>query len=151
MPEQTQFRALDTHNAMTRHYVEQAARYADLKTDAQTWTSTSATGSCAYVFVYLNVDLSMTFANGVSLSFDGKGMVVGLGATGAMGGQVVLNVDPNTLRGASGITFQASSIGVGVGGFQVTFYKDHGYIGHAEFVGAGVQLGTPGGGWGEFK
>mgnify|MGYP006140594825 CR=1 FL=1 len=43
------------------------------------------------------------------------------------------------------------SIGIVAGGFQVTWFRDGTYIGHGEFYGMGVQLGTPGGGWGSFS
>ncbi|NML17610.1 hypothetical protein [Azohydromonas caseinilytica] len=151
MSQEIVMRAEETHKAITRHYAEMGARYADLDVSAQTWTTSSASGACAYVFIYLQVDLNLNFPDGLSLTFNGKGLVAGLGATGTLGGQASFNVDPHTLKNAEGITFQAAGIGIGVGGFQVTFFKDNTYIGHAEFYGAGVQLGTPGGGWGTFS
>jgi hypothetical protein len=151
MSEEIKMRAEETHKAITRHYVEMAKRYADLDVDAASWTTDKATGACAYVFVYLYVDCTLSFPGGPTLKFHGDGMVAGLGATGSLGGQATFNVNPNTLKGASGITFEATSAGVVGGGFQVTWYKDGTYIGHAEFYGLGVQLGTPGGGWGSFS
>ena len=76
---------------------------------------------------------------------------MGLGATGSLAGSASFNVSPSSLKGASGITFEAAGIGVGIGGFQVTWYQNNRFIGHGEFAGAGVQLGTPGGGWGDFS
>ncbi|WIO74058.1 hypothetical protein QP938_12240 [Porticoccaceae bacterium LTM1] len=151
MNQDVTMRSKDTHNAITRHYVEMAERYADLKVDAASWTTDKASGSCAYVFAYLQVDCNLSFPGGPNLTFNGKGMVVGLGATGSLGGQATFNVDPNTLKGASGISFEATSVGVVGGGFQVTWFKNGKYIGHGEFYGLGVQLGTPGGGWGSFS
>jgi len=147
----TPMRAEETHKAITNYYAEMGRRYANLSASAPSYTTQSASGAAAYVFVYLNVDCTLNLPGGLSLSFSGKGMVVGLGATGSLGGQATFNVDPATLKGASGITFEAAGIGIGIGGFQVTWYKDHKYIGHGEFYGAGVQLGTPGGGWGSFS
>lgn len=144
-------RAKETHEALTRHFVDMAERHSKLAVDGQSWTTSTASGSAAYVFVYLNVDCYLSFPGGLNLTFNGKGLVVGLGATGTLGGQATFNVDPSTLKGASGITFEAWGLSVGAGGFQVTFYKDHTYIGHAEFYGVGVSLGTPGGGWGTFS
>lgn len=149
--QETPMRAEETFKAITQHYADIAANHAGLSVDAQSWTSTQASGAAAYIFVYLYVTCSFTFSDGTKLSFDGKGIAVGLGATGSLGGQGVFNVDPKTLKGASGITFQAFALGIGAGGFQVTFYKDNSFIGHAEFYGAGVTLGTPGGGWGSFS
>ncbi len=149
---QTQpMRAQETHQALTRHFAELGERYAGLATDASSWTTSEASGSAAYVFAYLQVDCNLSFPGGPVLKFNGKGMVVGLGATGSLGGQATFNVDPNTLRGASGITFEAMGLSIVGGGFQVTWYKDNKYIGHGEFYGLGVSLGTPGGGWGSFS
>ncbi|MCD9189611.1 MAG: hypothetical protein LUM44_24620 [Pyrinomonadaceae bacterium] len=148
---ETPMRAEDTFKAITQYYVDVAAQNANLSVNSQTWTSSSASGSAAYVFFYLQVGCYFKFSDGTGLTFDGKGMVVGLGATGSLGGQGVFNVDPKSLKGASGITFQAFALGAGAGGFQVTFFKDNTFIGHAEFYGAGVTLGTPGGGWGSFS
>jgi hypothetical protein len=143
-------RAEETHKAITRHYAEMAARYADLKVDAPVWTTDKADGACEYVFGYLRVDCHLHFPSGLKLSFEGNGLVIGLGGTGALAGQASFNVDPETLKGMSGITFQATSAGVIGGGFQVTWFHNNKYIGHGEFIGLGVQLGTPGGGWGSF-
>lgn len=144
-------RAEETHKALMNHYADMGQRYASLSADAQSWTTTSASGSAAYVFVYLQVGCTLNFADGLTLNFDGKGMVAGLGATGSLGGQATFNVDPHSLKGASGITFEAAGIGIVGGGFQVTWFRDGTYIGHGEFYGLGVQLGTPGGGWGSFS
>lgn len=144
-------RSGETHKALMQHYAEMGQRYAGLSADAPSWSTSSASGSAAYVFVYLQVDCILKFPDGLSLTFAGKGMVAGLGATGSLGGQATFNVDPHTLKGASGITFEAASIGVVAGGFQVTWFRDGTYIGHGEFYGLGVQLGTPGGGWGSFS
>ncbi len=145
-------RAKSGHAALQHHFATLAAANQALTADTDTsYSTTSATGSCAYVFVYLQVDCLMKFADGTNLQFNGKGMVAGLGATGSLGGSCTFNMPPSSLIGASGITFEASSIGIVAGGFQVTWYKDHRYIGHGEFVGVGVQLGTPGGGWGSFS
>ena len=76
--------------------------------------------------------------------------MLGLGATGSLTGKASFNVDPNTLKGASGISFEAAGLSIGGGGFQITWYKNNKYIGHGEYAGAGVQLGTPGGGTGSF-
>ena len=148
---QTQMHAKETHQMLTAHFAEMGKRYADLKADAPSWTTDTASGSAAYVFVYLQVDCNLSFPGGPDLTFHGKGMVVGLGATGSLGGQASFNVDPKTLKGASGITFEAMGLSIGAGGFQVTWYKDNKYIGHGEFYGLGVSLGTPGGGWGSFS
>lgn len=144
-------RVEETHKAITGHYADLGKRYASLNVDAPSWTTSSAIGSAAYVFVYLQVSCTLTFPGGPTLTFLGKGGVVGLGATGSLGGQATFNVDPNTLKGASGITFEAFGLSVGGGGFQVTWYKDHSYIGHGEFYGLGISLGTPGGGTGSFS
>jgi len=144
-------RAEETHDALTAHFVEMAERYSNLSVGAKKWTTKDADGSAAYVFFYLNVECNLSFSGDVNLHFSGKGMVVGLGATGSLEGQATFNVDPKTLKDASGITFEACSLGVGIGGFQVTWYQHHKYIGHGEFYGLGVQLGTPGGGWGSFS
>lgn len=151
MESQTIFQAEATHKAKQRHLVETAKLHANLQLDAQSYTTTVASGSCAFVFLYLQCDCYLTFSDGFKLTFNGKGIVAGLGATGSMAGQASFNVDPHTLKGASGISFEAAAIGVGVAGFQVTWYKDNQYIGHGEFAGAGAQLGTPGGGWGSFS
>jgi hypothetical protein len=140
-----------THKAITKQLADMSKLNADLDVDAQSWSTSSASGSAAYVFVYLQVDCNLTFPSGLKLTFNGKGLVVGLGATGSLAGSATFNVDPATLRGASGITFQAFALSPIVGGFQVTWYKDDHYIGHAEFFGLGVSLGTPGGGWGSFS
>jgi hypothetical protein len=147
-PERT---SLDTHKTITAHLVDMAERYKDLKADAQSWTTSSASGSAAYVFVYLQVDCNLNFPGGPSLTFNGKGGVLGLGATGSLGGSATFNVDPNTLKGMSGITFEATGLSIVGGGFQVTWYHNHSYIGHGEFYGLGVSLGTPGGGTGSFS
>jgi hypothetical protein len=139
------------HAAQQQHYATLAAANAHLKAADTSYTTSSANGACVYVFIYLQVDCNLAFPDGTKLTFNGKGIVAGLGGTGTLGGSATLNVPPASLRGASGITFQAAGLGIGIGGFQVTWFKDHGYIGHAEFYGLGVQLGTPGGGWGEFK
>jgi hypothetical protein len=140
-----------THKAITKELADMSKLHADLAVDAPSWTTTSASGSAAYVFVYLQVDCNLAFPSGLRLTFNGKGLVVGLGATGSLAGSATFNVDPATLKGASGITFQAFALSPIVGGFQVTWYKDDRYIGHAEFFGLGVTLGTPGGGWGSFS
>lgn len=151
MSEGINMRAEETHKALTRHYADMGKRYANLSVDAPTWTTSSASGSAAYIFVYLQVDCRLNFPGGPSLVFNGKGGVLGLGATGSLGGQAAFNVDPNTLKGASGITFEAFGASIGAGGFQVTWFRDGTYIGHGEFYGAGVSLGTPGGGTGSFS
>lgn len=151
MENSTTLQAETTHQAKQRHLVESAKLHTNLELDAQTYTTTKASGSCAYVFAYLQCDCNLTFADGLHLTFNGKGIVAGLGATGSMTGQASFNVDPHTLKGASGISFEAAALGVVAAGFQVTWYKDHQYIGHGEFAGAGAQLGTPGGGWGSFS
>jgi hypothetical protein len=119
--------------------------------NAQTWTTESANGTCAYVYAYLQVDCHLVFPYGPTLTFHRKGLFVSLGATGSLGGQATFSVDPNSLRGASGITFQATGLSIGGGGFQITWYRDDTFIGHGEFYGAGVQLGAPGGGGGSFS
>lgn len=139
-----------THQAITSHYAELGKRYANFSVDAPSWTTSSATGAAAYVFVYLQVSCTLTFPGGPTLNFLGQGGVLGLGATGSLGGQATLNVDPNTLINASGITFEAAGLSIVGGGFQVTWYQNGTYIGHAEFYGLGVSLGTPGGGTGSF-
>lgn len=150
MSGQMPMRAEETHKAINAHFAEMGKQYAGLEADAPSYTTTSANGSVAYVFIYLQADCSLTFSN-VSLQFSGKGLAVGLGATGGLGGQASFNVDPRTLKGAAGITFQATGLSIGPGGFQVTWYQNNGYIGHGEFYGVGVSLGTPGGGWGSFS
>lgn len=144
-------RVEETHKAITRHYADIAERYANLDVDAQSWTTSSASGSAAYVFVYLQVNCNLNFPGGPSLTFLGQGGVLGLGATGSLGGQATFNVDPNTLKGASGITFEAAGLSIVGGGFQVTWFQNGTYIGHGEFYGLGVSLGTPGGGTGSFS
>jgi hypothetical protein len=151
MSEEMKMRAEETHQALTRHFAEMGKRYADLAAEGPTWTTSSASGSAAYVFVYLQVDCNLSFPGGPNLTFNGKGMVAGLGATGSLGGQASFNVDPSTLKGASGITFEAMGLSIVGGGFQVTWYKDNKYIGHGEFYGLGISLGTPGGGWDSFS
>jgi hypothetical protein len=151
MSGEIKMRSAETHKALTRHFVDMAKRYADLAVDAPSWATSTASGSAAYVFVYLQVGCTFSFPGGPTLTFDGKGLVAGLGATGMLGGQATFNVDPNTLKGASGITFEAWGLSIFGGGFQVTWYKDNTYIGHGEFYGLGVSLGTPGGGWGSFS
>lgn len=145
-----QFKSQETHQAITKSLVESANLHKDLQLDAASWTTSSASGSAAYVFAYLQVDCTLNFPGGPSLDFNGKGMVVGLGATGSLGGQATFNVDPNTLPNLPNVTFEAWGLSVGVGGFQVTWYSNNQYIGHGEFYGTGVSLGTPGGGWGSF-
>jgi hypothetical protein len=49
------------------------------------------------------------------------------------------------------VTFEAVGANAVGGGFQVTWYKNHTYLGHAEFAGLGVSFGTPCGGWGTFS
>lgn len=151
MTEQVKRRSQETHKALTRHYAELGKRYANLETEGPSWTTSEATGSAAYVFVYLQVDCNLSFPGGPNLTFNGKGLVAGLGATGSLTGSATFNVDPNTLKGMQGVTFEAFGASVVGGGFQVTWYKDHAYIGHGEFAGLGVSLGTPGGGWGTFS
>jgi hypothetical protein len=151
MTEQIKMRAEETHKAILSHYADIAQRYSGVDVEGKSWTTTKASGSAAYVYAYLQVDCYLDFAGGLSLSFNGKGLVAGLGATGSLGGQATFNVDPKTLKGASGITFEASGLSIVGGGFQVTWYKDGTYIGHGEFYGMGIQLGTPGGGWGSFS
>ena len=46
-------RVQETHKAITRNYADLAKRYANLDVDAQSWTTSSASGAAAYVFVYL--------------------------------------------------------------------------------------------------
>lgn len=141
-----QRRVQETHKAITGHFADLGKRYANLDVDAQSWTTSSATGAAAYVFVYLQVQGNLVFPGGPSLNFLGQGGVLGLGATGSLGGQATFNVDPNTLIGASNITFEAAGLSIVGGGFQITWYQNNSYIGHAEFYGLGVSLGTPGGG-----
>ena len=143
-------RVQETHKEITRNYADLAKRYANLDVDAQSWTTSSASGAAAYVFVYLQVRCTLTFPGGPTLNFFGQGGVLGLGATGSLGGQATVNVDPNTLIGASGISFEAAGLSIVGGGFQVTWYQNNSYIGHGEFYGLGVSLGTPGGGTGSF-
>ncbi len=151
MNTQQPFRAEEVHKAKERHLAENAKLHAKLDVSSKSYTTSSASGSIAYVFAYLQCDCYLQFPGGPNLTFNGKGLVVGLGATGSLGGQASFNVDPNTLAGASGVTFEAAGLGVGAGGFQVTWYLNGTYIGHGEFYGAGVQIGTPGGGWGSFS
>ena len=151
MSDEIQKRTEETHKVITRHFADLAKRYAGLAVDAPSWTTSSATGAAAYVFVYLQVDCNLTFPGGPSLTFNGKGLVAGLGATGALGGAATFNVNPNTLKGMSGVSFEAAGLSIVGGGFQVTWYQNNSYIGHGEFYGLGVSLGTPGGGWGTFS
>lgn len=152
MSEQIATNTAATHKAITRHFAEMGKNYADLDVDAQSWSTSEANGSAAYVFAYLQVECYLTFPGGPSnLRFFGQGLVVGLGATGSLAGSATFNVDPNTLKGMSDITFEAAGVSIGGGGFQVTWFHKNKYIGHGEFVGLGVQLGTPGGGWGSFS
>jgi len=151
MSEEIKMRSVETHKALTRYFVDMSNRYADLAADGPSWTTSSASGGAAYVFVYLEVNSTLSFPGGPTLHFNGKGLVVGLGATGSLSGEATFNVDPNTLKGASGITFEAFSCSVIVGGFQVNWYKDDKYIGNGVFWGLGVSLGTPGTGWGSFS
>lgn len=144
-------RVEETHKAITRQLADLGKLYADLDVDAQTWTTISASGAAAYVFVYLQVTCTLIFPGLPPLNFLGRGGAAGLGATGALGGQAKFNVDPRTLIGAPGITFEAASLSIVGGGFQVTWYQNHRYIGHAEFYGLGISIGTPGGGTGMFS
>lgn len=144
-------RVEETHKAITQNFADIAKRYANLSVDAPSWTTSSASGAAAYVFVYLQVNCNLTFPDGTNLTFLGQGGVLGLGATGSLGGQATFNVDPSTLRGASGISFEAAGLSIVGGGFQVTWYQNGSYIGHGEFYGLGVSLGTPGGGTGSFS
>ena len=144
-------RVSEVHGMKQRQFAEMAAANAGLRADATSWDTKEATGAAAYVFVYLRVECYLTFGDGTKLHFLGQGGVIGLGATGSLGGSASFNVDPKSLKGADGITFQAASIGVGIGGFQVTWFHNGKYIGHGEFYGLGVQLGTPGGGAGTFS
>lgn len=144
-------RVEETHKAITQHFADMAKRYANLAVDAPSWTTSSASGSAAYVFVYLQVNCNLNFPDGTSLTFLGQGGVLGLGATGSLGGSATFNVAPASLRGASGITFEAAGLSIVGGGFQVTWYQNGSYIGHGEFYGLGVSLGTPGGGTGSFS
>ena len=144
-------RVEETHKAITGHFADLGKRYADLDPEAASWTTSSATGAAAYVFVYLQVSCNLVFPGGPTLNFLGKGGVLGLGATGSLGGQATFNVDPKTLIGASGISFEAMGLSIGGGGFQVTWFQNGSYIGHGEFYGLGISLGTPGGGTGSFS
>ena len=144
-------RVQSAHAARQHHFATLAAANANLAASDAGYTTSKASASCAYVFVCLQVDANLSFPDGTNLTFNGKGIVAGLGATGSLGGSATFNVPPSSLRGASGISFEAAGASVGGGGFQITWYRNNGYIGHGEFYGAGVQLGTPGGGWGEFK
>ena len=144
-------RVQETHKAITGHFANLGKRYADLDVEAASWTTSSASGAAAYVFVYLQVSCNLIFPGGPTLNFLGKGGVLGLGATGSLGGQATFNVDPNTLIGASGISFEATGLSIGGGGFQVTWFQNGSYIGHGEFYGLGISLGTPGGGTGTFS
>ena len=149
--QETTYKAAEMHNAKHQYFVDMVKSNSNLKANAKSWTTSSASGSIAFVFLYLQLDCNLQFPGGPNLTFNGKGLVAGLGATGSLGGQASFDVDPNTLKGASGISFEAAGLGVGVGGFQVAWFKDGAYIGHGEFYGAGVALGTPGGGWGSFS
>ena len=144
-------RVQETHKAITGHFADLGKRYATLDVEAASWTTSSASGAAAYVFVYLQVSCNLIFPGGPTLNFLGKGGVLGLGATGSLGGQATFNVDPNTLIGASGISFEATGLSIGGGGFQVTWFQNGSYIGHGEFYGLGISLGTPGGGTGTFS
>jgi len=144
-------RVQETHNAITSHFADLGKRYANLDVNAASWSTSSASGAAAYVFVYLQVSCNLIFPGGPTLNFLGKGGVLGLGATGSLGGQATFNVDPNTLIGASGISFEATGLSIGGGGFQVTWFQNNSYIGHGEFYGLGISLGTPGGGTGTFS
>jgi len=144
-------RVQETHNAITGHFADLGKRYANLDVNAASWSTSSASGAAAYVFVYLQVSCNLIFPGGPTLNFLGKGGVLGLGATGSLGGQATFNVDPNTLIGASGISFEATGLSIGGGGFQVTWFQNNSYIGHGEFYGLGISLGTPGGGTGTFS
>ena len=143
-------RVQETHKAITGYFADLGKRYANLDVDAPSWTTSSATGAAAYVFVYLQVNCTLTFPGGPTLNFLGQGGVLGLGATGSLGGSATFNVDPNSLINASGISFEAAGLSIVGGGFQVTWYQNGTYIGHGEFYGLGVSLGTPGGGTGSF-
>jgi hypothetical protein len=151
MSEDIQRRTEETHKAITRNFADMAKRYAGLAVDGPSWTTSSASGAAAYVFVYLQVDCNLAFPGGPSLTFNGKGLVAGLGATGSLGGAATFNVNPNTLKGMPNVTFEAAGLSIVGGGFQVTWYQNNSYIGHGEFYGLGISLGTPGGGWGSFS
>jgi hypothetical protein len=144
-------RARSAHAARQSHFAGLASANNALHAGAASFDTTSATAACTYVGVYLYVAADLTFADGTSLHFQGNGLVLGLGGTGSLAGSASFNVPPASLRGASGISFEAAAIGIVAGGFQITWYRNNGYIGHGEFAGMGVQLGTPGGGWGNFS
>lgn len=149
--ERTALQAKAGFDARQQHFAALAAANAGVAAANTSYDTTKASASAAYVFAYLQVDANLSFGDGTNLTFNGKGLVAGLGATGSLAGSATFNVPPSSLRGASGITFEAAGLAIVGGGFQVTWYKDHRFIGHGEFAGLGVQLGTPGGGWGEFK
>lgn len=146
-------RVEETHKALTRHFADLGKRYADLEVDAPSWTTSKASGGAVYVIGYLQVDCNLNFSDSTNLTFSGKGLGLGFGGTGSVSGQAILIVDPKTLKGAPGITFEAFGyvISVVIGGFHVNWYRDGTWIGHGEFFGLGVSLNTPGGGWGSFS
>jgi hypothetical protein len=78
-------------------------------------------------------------------------VALGLGATGALGGEATFNVRPEDLKSLSNVTFLATSVGLVGGGFMVEWYANGAYIGSGIFYGLGVDIGTPGGGWGSFS
>jgi len=140
----------EKHKLITRGIAEFARQNAELDADAASWTTKEATGVAAHVYLYLQVDCNLKFNDGTNVTFNGKGLAVGLGATGALGGSATFNVEPSRLKSLSKVTFEATSIGVVGGGFQVTWFSNGKYVGHGEFYGLGVDIGTPGGGWGDF-
>lgn len=78
-------------------------------------------------------------------------MALGLGATGALGGEATFNVRPEDLKSLSNVPFSATSICLVGGGFIVQWYANGAYIGSGIFYGLGVDIGTLGGGWGSFS
>ena len=73
MNEEIKMRAKETHRALIKYYADMGKRYANLEVGAQTWTTDSASGSCAFAFIYLEVDCQLSFPGGPTLIFNGEG------------------------------------------------------------------------------
>lgn len=142
----------ETHKAMTHHFVELAKNHANLAVNAPSWSSSSVSGNISDIFGWLRVDLVLGFSTVPQLTFTGRGgSNPSAGALGGLSGQATFNVDPATLVGVKGITFQASGGGVVGGGFQITWFLNNGYIGSGVFAGLGVMGAVLGGGGGDFS
>jgi hypothetical protein len=145
----------ETSEITTKHHqetIQQLAQIPNTKVANAAWTTESAKGLLVFTFVGFETTAELNFTGDVKLHFKGDGwLALGAGGSGSLDGTAVLNVDPNSLRGAS-VNFSLASAAIGVGGYTIQWFRNGEYVGTATFTGVGFQLTFPfAGGSGTFE